>query len=511
MSHRLNDENKVSDDSVFEAVKNTISIKTNLIDNFNLEEFNKAQDKHAYFVDKVEEVGFNNELYFDIAFYSDLTLTSYQNKPLYISPSDFEILKKSNNELVVLTNYDYYDNQSCLILGNNYRGLISLYYIKNDVLFSLLTTTIKDSFSILYDSVGNILVKPNEQLNYSTIDFNNIKNGQKFKFNNKNYIAFVSEGNGTSLFNKKTFYLNAISYDELFISINILEGVCLSLVALVIVVNAIILYLRVRKLTKPVNNLSNELSSIDLNKIQEKDLTMRDVKNEIDILENSYIKMLQRMQSLLDKQKEDNETQRKLELDALQAQINPHFLYNALDTIAWMAKIDNEKNIENYVIALARFYRLSLHKGAKYILVTEEVDIIKYFLEIQLKRYPDLFTYEIEMDEGLNKYKTLKLILQPFVENIIKYAFVDSNIGKIKVTIKNLKESIKFIIEDNGVGFDTEIIKNEELNSNKKQNGFGIYNVIERLRLEYGDKFNYQIESKLGKGTKVIIVIPKCE
>ena len=128
--------------------------------------------------------------------------------------------------------------------------------------------------------------------------------------------------------------------------------------------------------------------------------------------------------------------------------------------IAWMSKIANNKNIEEFVILLARFYRLSLHKGAKYIKVSEEIDIIKYYLDIQAKVFPDLFTYKIQIDPQIADYLSLKLILQPFVENIIKYAFYGiAHKGQVKISAREVGDNIVFEINDNGCGFDINIFK----------------------------------------------------
>lgn len=260
--------------------------------------------------------------------------------------------------------------------------------------------------------------------------------------------------------------------------------------------------------TSPVNKLSKKISSVDL-KDRSGIFEMGKEGDEIYELEKSYDDMLKRIFSLMDENKENMETQRKLEIDALQMQINPHFLYNTLDAIAWMAKIKKQPEIEKLTINLAKFFRLSLHKGDKYICLKEEAELVAHFLEIEKIRFPDTISYECNIPEDIGEYKVLKLILQPIVENCAKHAFYGKQeVGVISITAQSLGDDIEIYVEDNGCGFAVPDDFLTHKNSNKK-GGYGLFNVNERIRLEYGDGYGLKIDSVIGKGTTVTVKIKK--
>jgi two-component system sensor histidine kinase YesM len=193
---------------------------------------------------------------------------------------------------------------------------------------------------------------------------------------------------------------------------------------------------------------------------------------------------------------------KETELQALQQQINPHFLYNTLDAIAWLAKIKKETEIERLVMALAQFFRISLHKGDKFITVDEEVELIKNFIEIELIRFPDKFNITYNIDEEIRNVETMKLILQPIVENAIKHGI--SGLGvKGNITIKAYGQDgyICYEVIDDGIGFDP----NSDCLNKKHSSGYGIKNVDERIKLEYGNDCGVTVFSKPHGGTKVII------
>lgn len=228
---------------------------------------------------------------------------------------------------------------------------------------------------------------------------------------------------------------------------------------------------------------------------------------EVQELSDSFGHMVGRIQRLMNTVREEEIVLRKTELKALQAQINPHFLYNTLDAVTWMARLKKEPEIEKLAVNLAKFFRLSLHKGDKFITVGEELELTAHYLEIDKIRFPDRVTVKFETDESLVNYMTLKLILQPIVENAVKYAFEDQK-GCLTIRTRLSDGDIVFEVEDNGVGFDVE----SGMVSHKKRSelgGFGLKNVNERIKLEYGEKYGLEVFSQKGKGTKVTIRIQK--
>ncbi|MBR5816470.1 MAG: sensor histidine kinase, partial [Anaerotignum sp.] len=217
------------------------------------------------------------------------------------------------------------------------------------------------------------------------------------------------------------------------------------------------------------------------------------------------------LKQLMDDIVAEHEAKRRSELMVLQNQINPHFLYNTLDIIVWM--IENEKREEavDVVTALARFFRISLSNGKTAISVMDEVEHVRNYLMIQEMRYKNKFTYTFDVEDGLEKYGTIKLILQPVVENCIYHAmeFMDGD-GEIRITVKKDGETILFSVMDNGCGMTEDIVERIMAGEkvSKGKGGVGLQNVQERLQLVFGNEYGMTISSEPDEGTEVLIRIP---
>ena len=261
------------------------------------------------------------------------------------------------------------------------------------------------------------------------------------------------------------------------------------------------------KVTNPMHKVIDSLSAF--NGTDRATINLGRSGNEIAELEESYNNMVKRINKLMAQTKEDAGKQRALELTALQEQINPHFLYNTLDTIAWLSKIKKQPEIEKLVVSLARFFRISLHKGDKYITVSEEIELVKNFVNIQQIRFPEKVDISYNISKNVSKQKMLKILLQPFVENCLKHGFGgDSTNHKIVINGFHLGSDIIFEIIDNGVGFDVpdNFISRRRVHDDSL-NGYGINNVEERIKLEYGNDYGITVESRPGEGTKVTVRI----
>jgi two-component system sensor histidine kinase YesM len=227
--------------------------------------------------------------------------------------------------------------------------------------------------------------------------------------------------------------------------------------------------------------------------------------DEIWELEKSFNNMVVKIKELIQKNNEEKEKQRELELIALQAQIKPHFLYNTLDAIGWIAKIKKQDEIEKLTMALAMFFRISLHKGDKFITVDEEIRLVQSFVTIEQIRFPNKFEISYHIPEEMKTYKMLKIILQPLVENAIKHG-ISKKKGKGNITVNGyiIEDTLKFEVIDDGVGFDIN-----KVNENKasQYNGYGLFNVNERIKLEYGFLCGLTVYSEINKGTRIEVLI----
>ena len=219
-----------------------------------------------------------------------------------------------------------------------------------------------------------------------------------------------------------------------------------------------------------------------------------------ELIDNKYVMELQEKES---------------ELIALQAQINPHFLYNTLDSLYWRIQSDGNEELAEDILALSQLFRLVLGQGKGIIPVHMEKDLIANYLHIQKMRFGRRLNYEISIDEEIMEASIPKLILQPFVENAIVHGFENTEFGgSLLVTGKRKGDNLIFTVEDNGVGMSDEQIEAIwNVEDSKKYSGqrigrYAIKNVKERLALKYQSNFKLTIESIIGKGTTVTIMIP---
>lgn len=197
---------------------------------------------------------------------------------------------------------------------------------------------------------------------------------------------------------------------------------------------------------------------------------------------------------------------KQAELEALQAQINPHFLYNTLSTISSLANLGETQKVTGMVSGLAKFYRLSLNQGNVYIPLGKELEQIETYLDIQKVKYADSFTVYMDIESGIKDSQVIKLILQPFVENIFKHAWFGDKIA-IRITGKRIGGRIELKVIDNGIGMRPGTVK-KLLIGPSQLGGYGLKNVDDRIKLRYGDEFGIHIGSIYGGGTTVQIIIP---
>ena len=279
------------------------------------------------------------------------------------------------------------------------------------------------------------------------------------------------------------------------------------IVAVVVTVTVFVL----NSITKPIGNLCKVTDQIS-----EGDFTVRtnvDTRDEIAVLGESVNGMTEKLEVMVNKIKEDERKMRYAELRLLQEQINPHFLYNTLDTIVWLIEGKDSDSAVNMVVSLSEFFRLVLSKGKEYITIQEEELHIISYLQIQQARYRDILEYEIKISPEIYSYKILKLTLQPLVENALYHGIKYKRAkGKITITGKLIDDKIYLAVEDNGVGMEPEKLEKLRVEITRPcteiEAGFGLANVNERIRMNFGAEYGMTIDSAKGEGTRVGIVIP---
>jgi len=272
-----------------------------------------------------------------------------------------------------------------------------------------------------------------------------------------------------------------------------------------------------KRFTKPIKEINYamvEFDGLDFSKTL-------DIKTntELDTIGKAYNKMLLNTESFVNEIKKQEKELRNSELNSLMYQINPHFLYNTLDTIYMLARISKEECTMKMIQALSKFLRISLSKGSDVISISDEIEHVKSYMDIQKIRNNDLFTYEIHCDENVSQCKVLKLILQPIVENAIKHGFCDIYEGGLIRISVYYEEELVFTIYNNGKPMQEDIknkinnMVNMKLDEIKKSfldesGGYGVGNVVSRLRLRYGKQMKFYFENE-ANGTKCTIKIPK--
>ncbi|KRF42179.1 sensor histidine kinase [Paenibacillus sp. Soil787] len=239
--------------------------------------------------------------------------------------------------------------------------------------------------------------------------------------------------------------------------------------------------------------------------------------DEIADLGISFNTMLDKIKILIENSIKEQEQIKMAELRTLQAQINPHFLYNTLDSIIWLAESKKSEEVIGIVNALATFFRISLSKGKDCITIREEIDHISNYLTIQQMRYRDILDYEIHIQEEILACDILKMTLQPLVENAL-YHGIKNKRGKGRIRIDGgygKSGNIEFHVTDNGAGIPKDkqeqliaMLQQDSHQAQPQSGGFGIMNVHERIRLYYGEPYGLKLESDQGVGTTVIVSIP---
>jgi two-component system sensor histidine kinase YesM len=220
---------------------------------------------------------------------------------------------------------------------------------------------------------------------------------------------------------------------------------------------------------------------------------------------------MKQIKELMDRVVVEQNEQKKSELKALQNQINPHFLYNTLDSIVWLVENNKNEAAAKMVCALAKLFRISISKGRNIIKISDEIEHARNYLIIQSFRYQDAFDYEFIVDEKLLDKMTIKLILQPIIENSIYHGLKNKiDPGHIIIKVEQVDENIKFSVTDNGYGMRQEKI--DELYQNFKNpnliDGVGLKNIFQRLIVYYGSEAKLSIKSVLDEGTCISVIVP---
>ena len=387
-------------------------------------------------------------------------------------------------------------------------------WVSLDLSFSSLSSYINNvgigtrGYCFLLDAGGNIIYHPQQQLIYSGL-----------KSEDTAALAALDDGvydNGTVItcvnsVEDSGWRVVGVSYVDELVDRNMAEMMQLSALLGALVLGGAVLtsWLLSRLLGRPLRGLAAAMESF------EKDadhFTYRPVggTREVQELSASFSHMVGRIQQLMVTVRQEEVNLRKTELKALQAQINPHFLYNTLDSIAWMCEQGQNADAVRMVHALARLFRISISKGHELIPIAREIEHAESYLQIQKYRYKNRFTYHFEVDPGCLDYLCNKITLQPIIENAINHG-LDLMVeeGHITVEVCPDGQDILFRVRDDGVGMTPEQVAAILNKGPSDRTGIGIKNVNDRLKIYFGKQYGLRIDSVPDEGTCVEIRMPK--
>jgi two-component system sensor histidine kinase YesM len=407
---------------------------------------------------------------------------------------------------VLKHSYNYDDNDGILLIDVPERNLANI----------ILGIKLADNNVFIVDNSGKVIshvdsstlgsnLLTTEEIQYINMDSAGIKRINK---NGRDIYLIYQEIDATGWRLVAEIDVKDITKTNLIF--NNISMLVLIIVAFTVFVSGIVLmFIYIMKsMNKQVKNLVNAIEKDGVHYIDESITNAS--QGDLTRLEKDVYNMMQKVKSLMEESYQAKISEREAQLKALQAQINPHFLYNTLDTINWMAVKINAEDIRFMVNTLAKYFRLSLSKGKSIVRIQDELELINVYLTIQHKRFRGAIQYEIKVEKEVEEYNIHKLTLQPIVENAIIHGIQKNNdrSGVILIEAKKEAEDIIFTISDNGVGMDNEMVHKVLSNlPNGKEGSYGLYNVNERIKLFFGEEYGIKIHSERGIGTKVQIRI----
>jgi len=287
--------------------------------------------------------------------------------------------------------------------------------------------------------------------------------------------------------------------------------VYVALAATLIILAFAMAFFMSNEITKPVKQLQNAMKEVQNGDFRPVSISVKS-DNEIASLNHSFNRMTEHIDELIKKNINEQREKQKSEMKALQSQINPHFLYNTLDSIIWLIEAGDNENAVVMTSALARFFQQVIGNSVFYVTVWKELEYTRNYLIIQQMRYKDKLDFEIQVEEEIFECKIIKLILQPLVENSLYHGLkYKEGQGHIKITGYRQGDKLIIKVMDDGAGIREEKLKqifSEGNESHHKYNGVGMRNIQSRIKLYYGEAFGLQVESEEGAGTTITVTIP---
>ena len=518
---QINKSSQILSSQLFSAKANEVSdwINTNVNQLEIIEQANEIQDFNIeeikLFVDNLNlTVGLSYGNQWGTFAIGDESGIGYVSKHQYIDISnrDYFIEGKTTDKKYILSIPVVSKTDSAKIAlihyplrkDGNYYGFINA-AINLDKLTDICNSiSFYEGTSFIIDENGNLYTKNNKidenDIEISVNTFTSHKTSAHFQDN----TYFCTRINNTDNWYLCTRVDNVILYASL---INLMYILILVFAVLMIICLMLSIWVS-DTIAKPISDLNGviEKASSSLEVVAQKSSI-----SEINSLSDSFNRLIKQTKDLIQTKEEDARLLRLSEIKILQSQINPHFLYNTLDALNWKAVKYKDEDMENLISSLCDFYRISLSDGNEFITIEHELHHVQSYINIQSIRFKNLFRYTIDCPDELMNYYSLKVILQPLVENAITHGLRPKGQGGLlNISIIEQGKDVVVYVNDNGVGMDESALS-EVLSglNNIDLHKYGLYNVNQRIRLTYGEGYGINIESEPGKGTCVKVVFPK--
>lgn len=425
-----------------------------------------------------------------------------------------KVLTNSHVQYVIRDNYKWVVTLSRPILGRDGRTE-GVFFI--DLNYKILSGLCEknnlgaNSYVFILDEAGNVIYHPKQQLLFRGLTTELTKEVLACKDTyflsgkgktGKLYTISRSEETGWSV-------VGVVALPELMQKRDLTEKLYMTMTLFLLLLGVLMAVLVAGAITRPLRVLQDSMKEVEKGNFEKASIEEYP-DNELGHLSRSFNTMTARIRQLMEQNAYEQEQKRKSDMKALRSQINPHFLYNTLDSIIWMAEGGKNKEVVIMTSSLARLLRQSISNEDEMIPLFKELEYAKSYLIIQKMRYKDKLEFSVESDPGLKQERVLNLLLQPMVENAI-YHGIKTKEGKGFIRISAQKDGgdIVFTVEDNGVGMDQEtlahIFHKSKEKEKEKSNGIGVYNVHMRIRLYYGEGYGLTFESSPGEGTRVYI------
>ena len=376
----------------------------------------------------------------------------------------------------------------------------------NNYIYMEINTTIFADFLVPYEESANIVIIDRNQKEWGWYSSEECRKVYEQEAKDKrwqlNSVAYAPFGIDINVMSENSMYSQDVAH--------IVSVIFVTLI-LVICIGVTISRMVSTRITQPLQRLSRHIEGMSDQTKLKTDMSIEKGEDEVADIGKAFNMLVRHINQLMKKQKEMYEQKQKLEMNALQAQINPHFLYNTLDSIRWMAVFQKADNIADTVMSLEDLLRNMAKGVGDKITLREELSLVDDYVKLQQVRYMEIFDYICDIPEKYMDYLIVKMSMQPLIENAILHGIVpNGTYGELRVSAHETETELYITVEDNGIGIDKEeFIKVVTAKNKNAMSGVGIVNVDERMRMTYGDEYGLIYEGEKGKFARVTIHIPK--